>query len=82
MGWLLGYTLASMAASFIVVKIFDYIVAGGTSSLFSVARAGLFVVTWTAVTAKLGLGGFSKRIRQLRQGHTTLTRALTKHRLP
>ncbi len=68
MGWLVGYTLASMAASFIVVKIFDYIFAGATSGLVSSARCGLFVVTWTAITAQAGMHGFSKKVRQLRQG--------------
>ena len=70
MGWLVGSTLASMVASFIVVKIFDYIFAGVTSGLVSGARFPLFVVTWTAVTAKAGMHGFTKRVRQLRQGST------------
>ncbi len=68
MGWLVGYTLASMATSFVVVKIFDYFVAGAANGLVSSARAGLFVATWTAVTAQAGMHGFSKRIRNLRQG--------------
>ena len=66
MGWLVSYTLASIAASFVVVKIFDYIVGGAASGLVSSARAGLFVVTWTAVTANAGMRGFSKKVRQLR----------------
>ena len=66
MGWLVNYILASMVASFIVVKIFDYIFAGATSGLVSIARFGLFVVTWTAVTAQAGMHGFTKRVRQLR----------------
>ena len=28
MGWLLGYTLGSIAASFIVVRAFDFLVGG------------------------------------------------------
>ena len=68
MSWLVGYTLASMATSFLVVKIFDYIFAGAASGLVSSARAGLFVITWTAVTAQAGMHGFSKRVRQVRQG--------------
>ncbi len=68
MGWLVGYTLASMAASFVVVKIFDAIVGGATNGLVSSARAGLFVATWTVVTTKAGMNGFSKRIRGLRHG--------------
>ena len=68
MGWLVSYTLASIAASFIVVKIFDYIVGGASSGLASIVRAGLFVATWTAITAQVGMRGFSKHVRQLRQG--------------
>ena len=68
MGWLVNYILASMVASFIVVKIFDYIFAGVTNSLVSSARFGLFVVTWAAVTAKAGMLGVTKQVRQLRQG--------------
>ena len=68
MGWLVSYTLASIAASFVVVKIFDYIFAEAASGLVSIARLGLFVATWTVVTAKAGMNGFSKKVRQLRQG--------------
>ena len=68
MGWLVGSTLASMVASFIVVKIFDYIFAGVTSGLVSSARFPLFVGTWTAVTAQAGMHGFTSRIRGLSKG--------------
>jgi len=68
MGWLVGYTLASIVVAFIVLKIFDYIVGGATSGLLSVARAGLFIVTWSAVTTQAGMHGFSKRIQGLRKG--------------
>ena len=75
MGWLVGYTLASMAASFVVVKIFDYLFAGVTSGLVSIVRFPLFVATWTAITAQAGMRGFTKKVRQLRKGcinHTQL----------
>ena len=70
MSWLVGYTLASMVTSFIVVKIFDWLFAGVTSTLVSIATFCLFIVTWTAVTAKAGMHGFTKRVRRLRQGST------------
>ena len=82
MGWLLGSTLASIVASIIVVKIFDYIFEGASSGLVSAARVGLFVATWTAITASAGMRGFSKRVRQLRQGHTKVIGALVKHVRP
>ena len=68
MGWLIGYTLASIATSFVVVKIFDYFFAEAASGLVSIARFGLFVGTWTVVTTKAGMRGFAKRVRQLRRG--------------
>ena len=55
-----------MGTSFLVVKIFDYIFVGAASGVVSSARAGLFVATWTAVTAKAGMNGFSKRIASIR----------------
>jgi hypothetical protein len=61
--------LASMAAAFIAVKIFDYLFAGVSNSLTSGARAGVFVVAWTAVTARAGMNGFTKKVRQLRQSN-------------
>lgn len=67
------YTLVSLVAAFIVVKIFDTIVAGATGSWVGIVRAGLFVATWTAVTAKMGMRGFSKRLRQLRHRKVGVT---------
>lgn len=73
MGWLVSYTLASMAAAYIVVKIFDYIFAGTVSGLDSSARFGLFVGTWALVTAKAGMQGFTKRVRHLKQTYMKRT---------
>jgi hypothetical protein len=64
MGWLVGYTLGSMAASFVVVRIFDFVVSGATDSA---ARAIAFITPWAAVTGKSGMRGLSKSARQLRQ---------------
>ena len=66
LGWLISYTLASMAGAFIVVRIFDYIFSGVANR---VTRLGLFVGTWTAITVGSGIRSFTKRMRQLRQ-HT------------
>ena len=67
MGWLVSYTLASIAASLVVLKIFDYIFAEAASGLVSIARVALFIITWAAVTAKAGMHGFSKGVRQVKQ---------------
>ena len=66
MSWLLGYTLASMAAAFIAIRIFDYVVSGATDNL---ARASVFVATWTAVTAQSGMRGFRKTAQRLRKSN-------------
>ena len=85
MGWLFGPTLFSVIVALIVVRIFDYIkdgiFNGPTGDVVNTARAGVFVGTWTAVTAKLGMRGFTARVRQLRHGNAdALSRisALTK----
>jgi hypothetical protein len=80
-GWIVGYTIASIAASFVAVRIFDLIFGAATGSLASTARAGVFVTTWTAVTAKSGMNGFTSRVRKLRQGNAKASKqinALTK----
>ena len=77
MGWLIGPTLASFVAAFIVVKIFDYVFSGVTGNLASVARAGLFVGTWTAVTAQAGMSGFNLKVRRLRAGTASAIKAFS-----
>lgn len=78
MGWLIGPTLASFVAAFIVVKIFDYLFAGAMGGLGSTVRAGLFVGTWTAVTTKAGMHGFNQKVRRLRQGNQRAIKAISK----
>ena len=77
MGWLIGPTLASFFAAFLAVKLFDFIFGGVTSSIVNVARAGVFIGTWTAVTTKGGMHGFSKKVKQLKAGNQII-KALTK----
>ena len=67
MGWLVNATLASMVIAFIAVKILDHIFANVTNGLIGWVRFGLFVLTWTAVTAQAGMHVFSKQVRQLKQ---------------
>ena len=64
MSWLIGYTLASLAAAVIAVRIFDYIISEATDNL---ARASVFVATWTAVTAQSAMRGVSKSAQRLRK---------------
>ena len=66
MGWLLGYTLGSIAASFVVVRAFDFLVGGAVDSATSAARGIVFVNTWAAVTAKSGMRDLTKTAQKLR----------------
>ena len=66
MGWLLGYTLGSIAASFVVVRAFDFLVGGAVDSATSAARGVVFVNTWAAVTAKAGMRDLTKTAQKLR----------------
>ena len=66
MSWLVGMTLASMAAAFIVMRIFDYITSGMGGWLSGIIKPIAFVGTWTAVTTSSGLRAFSERVRGLR----------------
>ena len=78
MGWLIGPTLAAFVAAFIVIKLFDYVFSGVTGTLGSVARAGVFIITWTAVMVHLGMRGLTSKVRQLRQGNAKAIKALWK----
>ena len=78
MGWLIGPTLAAFFAAFIVIKLFDYVFSGVTDTLGSVARAGVFIVTCTAVMVNFGMRGFTSKVRQLRQGNAKAIKALSK----
>ena len=66
MGWLLGYTLGSIAASYIVVRLFDFLVGGAVDSATNAARVIVFVNTWAAVTAKSGMRDLAKTAQKLR----------------
>ena len=68
MSWLVGYVIASMVGALFVVRIFDYVTSGLTHGAVQAARAGLFVGTWTAITASSGMRNFTLRVRKLRQG--------------
>ena len=66
LGWLVGYTLGSMAAAFVVVRIFDALVSEAGNSVTSAARATVFINTWAAVTGRSGMHGISKTVQRFR----------------
>lgn len=72
LGWLVGYTIASIVTAFIVVRLFDYIFTGLTDGWANFIKFCLFVLTWTAVTAKGGMHSFSRQVKRIRQGNRAL----------
>ena len=73
MSWLVGYVMASMVGAFVVVRIFDHIVAGVVGGAAGAVKLGLFVGTWTAITATSGMRAFTGRVRYVRSliGHNS-----------
>jgi hypothetical protein len=67
MGWLVGYTFASMGAAFVVVRIFEHLFSGATSGISAAVKPGIFVATWTAVTARLGMRSATSLTSRWRQ---------------
>lgn len=67
MTWLIAYTIASLVGAFFVVRLFDYILAGVIGGLVGIARTLLFTSVWTAITTGLGMRGFTRTVRHLRQ---------------
>ena len=73
MSWLVGYVMASMVGAFVAVRIFDHIVAGVVGGAAGTVKLGLFVGTWTAITAGSGMRSFTNKVRQARSliGHNS-----------
>lgn len=78
MNWLVGYTLASMAAAFVVVRVFDHFVSGVSDTATNAARGVVFVNTWAAVTAKSGMRDFTKSAKRLRLKNLSVKNKLEK----
>lgn len=74
--WLVGYTLASMVAGFVVVRMVDYFLSGLAGGLASAAKATAFSSAWTAVTSGAGMRAFTQRVRQVRQGVSAISRRI------
>ena len=73
MRWLVGPVIASVVGAFIIVRIFDYFTASAKGGAVEAGRAGLFVATWSAITAAAGMNGLNSRARRLRKT-VTLTK--------
>lgn len=83
MGWLTGPIIVSIVFSILIVKAWDAIFGGVSSGFLGVARASLFVGTWTAITTASGMRGVNKMARRL-NGSAALRqlRTLTKGERP
>ena len=80
MSWLIGYTIASIVGALFVVRLFDYVFGGFVGSISSIARGGVFVSAWTAITTASGMRSFTKTVRELRKNGQEVSRQI--NRLP
>ena len=63
--WLTGPIIASVVFAMLIVKVWDMVFGGLSSGFLGVARAGLFIGTWTAITAASGMRGVNNLTRRL-----------------
>lgn len=63
MSWLVWYTLASLALAIIILRVVEYVVAGGVAAI---VKPVVFVVSWVAVTAKAGMQRVTMKARHWR----------------
>ena len=66
LGWLVGYTIASMVGALFVVKALEWALSGVVGVVGAVKNT-LFVSTWTAIMTVSGMRAFSKKVRRLRK---------------
>ncbi len=67
MGVFAQYALASLILSVALVYIWDHTIGQAVNRVTGAVRPGVFVAAWTALTAFLGMRGFAKAVRGLRQ---------------
>ncbi len=76
MGWLVAPVITSIVGAILLVKVWDVVVGGPTNSFLEVARAVLFVGTWTAITTAAGMRGVDNAAKRL-NGSSLLRRLRT-----
>lgn len=81
LGWLFGSAFMALLLSWLVIKIWDTF-GGVSGSVGTVIRFVIFVAVWAAVTAKLGMRGFTRKVRQFRQGSAAAIKVLAKNARP
>jgi hypothetical protein len=74
--WLVAPIITSFVGAILLVKLWDIAFGGVSSGFLGVARAGLFIGTWTAITAASGMRGVSNLTRRV-NGSATLKRLRT-----
>jgi hypothetical protein len=74
MGWLLWYTLASMAVAFIAIRIIELLFTGLSVSVMGVVKPVVFVASWTAVTTQSGMHRVTSQARQFRRRNASMSK--------
>ena len=74
--WLVGATLTSLVAGFVVVRFFEFIVAGAVGTAANAAKATLFSSAWAAITGALGMRAFDDGVQQVRHGVKKVSRRI------
>lgn len=68
MGWLLGNMIASLVGALLVVRFLEHLFSWmHVGAVAGAVKAGVFVGTWTAITAGSGIRGYTKWVQRLRQ---------------
>ncbi len=65
MGWLVAPIITSLVGAILLVKVWDIIFGGVSGSFLGVARAGVFVGTWAAITTASGMRGVNSLTRRV-----------------
>ena len=67
-GWLVSTVLVSALLAWLIDRIFtvakDNLLSGAANGAANLARPGVFVGVWTAVTAKLGLRSYDEKTQR------------------
>ncbi len=67
LSWLIGYMLAALAGSVVMIRIFDLVTYPLWHSAAEAVRFVVFGTTWTGITAASGMAGLNKKVAQARE---------------
>ena len=78
MGWLVGYSIASMVAAYVVVRIVEVLLGGVLGGLVVVVKPVGFVVSWSAMTTYMGMRKVTSGARRARRSIVAMSNMLEK----